>query len=489
MPDADPNASTSTARPKLGRPESELLMSYYQSSLADQGISYQPPPQQNRRAAHRRTLSGNSTSSSDYSSSSDHSLDQPKPAEATRRSSVPTQGGSDRRRLAIVEMDTVREAESPTADSAIRSRRQFESRLAGLALIAPPDASPNSYAYHAPPTSAPPTALHHPEEKGHHRSASEVTTASSKNRASRDVGIVGTTTKPLIIEPLKRPRLETVPTNESILPPVFQEPHSSRAPTPNTAPSPSLSPIVTSQLTPSVKRRSTDLSVHTPEIGQGKEIHVPVASPVVVDLGPDASLRVGNSTFERRASPALQVVEPRSAFPAQVPSSYLHYQPGLHATAGPLPPPPRAVNINPSAPPPPRPPRLHSPPPRRRRDLDVAKQGLPSVSAVLGSSTPSSSNSSRADLTNSSTSSHGHGDSGTEESQHRREGAFSPSIISTTSSTSPSDSPTTPMRSIDALIPKVNASGSNGADAGSGGPSDVVIAPPPRLESLPEQKP
>jgi hypothetical protein len=60
-------------------------------------------------------------------------------------------------------------------------------------------------------------------------------------------------------------------------------------------------------------------------------------------------------------------------------ASYLYYQPGVHATAGPLPPPPRAVfNITPGAAPPPRPPRLNSPPPgsRRRGDLGSAKQVL-----------------------------------------------------------------------------------------------------------------
>jgi hypothetical protein len=61
------------------------------------------------------------------------------------------------------------------------------------------------------------------------------------------------------------------------------------------------------------------------------------------------------------------------------PSSYLYYQPGLHAKASPLPPPPRAMfDIDFNAPPPPRPPRLRSPSP-----LDTKK-------GAGGSTTPAS---------------------------------------------------------------------------------------------------
>jgi hypothetical protein len=64
---------------------------------------------------------------------------------------------------------------------------------------------------------------------------------------------------------------------------------------------------------------------------------------------------------------------------------YLHYQPGLHAKAGPLPPPPMSVfSIDPSAPPPPRPPRHQ--PLKKKGDMDAVKQALalpPSVAAAL----------------------------------------------------------------------------------------------------------
>src|SRR5712691_8236171 len=49
---------------------------------------------------------------------------------------------------------------------------------------------------------------------------------------------------------------------------------------------------------------------------------------------------------------------------SMAPSAYLHYQPGVHSKAGPLPPPPRAMfDIDFNAPPPPRPPCLRSPSP------------------------------------------------------------------------------------------------------------------------------
>ncbi|KAJ7667739.1 hypothetical protein DFH06DRAFT_1322315 [Mycena polygramma] len=406
---AQSSAGSSTLRPRIARQDTELLPSYYQSPLADQGLDYSP-----KRPTHQRTKSGDSTSSSDYSSdsasTSDHSIQDAQPT--TRRASVPSEGGADRRRLAIVQMDPVREAESPTSSSATRPPIHTNT-----STLPPPRPQPTT----APCRATPKTKVTTDPRQKPRPLAPRATSPS----LLATVGIVGTASSAAPLEsPKILPRIETAP--ESLLPPVFQEPHSSRAGTPNTAATPS--PSDTRSLLPPIRRRSTELSVHTPEIGQSKEIHVPVASPVVVDLGPDASLRVGNSSFDRR-SPALRVVEPRAASPPPL-SSYLHYQPGLHATAGPLPPPPRAIfNIDPSTPPPPRPPRLHSPPPRssRRGDLDVVNQPLQlAVSAVLsssGSSTPASTSRSVSPLqpVDAASSEDSH-----DEAHHRREGAFSP---------------------------------------------------------------
>ncbi|KAF7331859.1 hypothetical protein MKEN_00066000 [Mycena kentingensis (nom. inval.)] len=371
----EPTFTTTLRRPQLARQESDLYASYYESPLADAGFQYSP----------RRSVSADSTSSSDYSTD-DGSTDHPPPL---RRASVPSEGGGDRRRLAIVQMDHVTEQDS-SASKPVAVRRGLNTRLDGIALVGPPDTD-RKYLYEPPP-SAPPQPVRsmvdiQRDDTPHHaRSASEA------SKASRDVGIVGTSK----LESPKKLRIEIAADLE---PPVFQEPHASRAPTPNSMPQP--------------KRRSTDLSVHTPEIGQSKDVHVPVAAPVVVNLGSDPSLRPNSSTDY---------------------SAFLNYQPGVHATAGPLPPPPRATfAINPSTPPPPRPPRLHSPPPRRKDGL------LPGVSSVLnssGSNTPSSSNSRSVSPARPQSSS---GDSSNDEILHRREGAFSPSIITTTPSTSLSD--------------------------------------------------
>ncbi len=94
------------------------------------------------------------------------------------------------------------------------------------------------------------------------------------------------------------------------------------------------------------KRRSTGQSVQsvvTPGIGERKSMDMPVAAPVVL------------GTFR-----ALDA------------SSFLHYQPGLHSTAGPLPPPPMLD-------------------PQKREQIEAVRQALqlpPSVEAALARRTP-----------------------------------------------------------------------------------------------------
>ena len=137
----------------------------------------------------------------------------------------------------------------------------------------------------------------------------------------------------------------------------------------------------------------------TPEIGQAKEIYIPVAGPIVLNLS-SHSRRVSSS---RTDSPL-----PDPSLPGTPMSSFLHYQPGIcilytfeyqdlklfsgvHSVAGPLPPPPRAnFNIDINNTPPPRPPRLNNSrtPLRSKRDFDSVKQSLqlpPSVTAILTS--------------------------------------------------------------------------------------------------------
>nr|GAT53889.1 predicted protein [Mycena chlorophos] len=392
-----PQLARSAAR---GDPDSGLFASYY---FGDAATSYPSNSSSPRRERNRTLSDAASTSSSDYSDgqgeedSSDDDKSKEPPPQATRRSSVPSQGGADRRRLAIVELDSKprrMEAvpESSKAATSTANARRGAARLDGIALVAPPDSDARKYAYVEPPLSAPATpqsmAELQEQSTSHHRSTSE---ASSK--ASRDVGVVGTHP-----DSPRKLRIDIGGASKSLMPPVFQEPHASPVSTPNSGPP-----------------GRTDTSVHTPELGQAKDIHVPVAAPVVVDLGLEPSL-----------SPTM----------ARDYSAYLNYEPGVHSTAGPLPAPPRAAftsTSSSSTPPPPRPPRLHSPPPNRR---DNAL--LPGVSAVInssGSNTPSSSNSRSVSPARPLSSD----DSSNDETHHRREGAFPPSVLITTPSTSLSD--------------------------------------------------
>ncbi len=109
-------------------------------------------------------------------------------------------------------------------------------------------------------------------------------------------------------------------------------------------------------------------------------------SPVIVGINPDQMWQAlppasPPTVISYTPLPAIavpvQLASP-GAVPFVPPPAYLFYQPGVHASAGPLPPPPRQMNANGSAPstsspprrlspsgsmspPPPRPPRLHTP--------------------------------------------------------------------------------------------------------------------------------
>ncbi|KAJ3977532.1 hypothetical protein EV361DRAFT_863793 [Lentinula raphanica] len=428
-------------RPVVGRSDTDNLLSYYQSPLADS--HYQDTE------GRSRTLTGPSrqlsvaSSDSDYSDSSHSDYTG---AAAQKRLNIPSEGGSDRRRVAIVEMDTLVET---AKKKSIRSRRGKDG-FGSLALVAPPDASPNSYSQFTPPLSAPVEGKHgldlpiHEDVRTHQRSQSEINSPSKKS--PRNVGIVGTAVQPIVLE------LETVSEKGQALqpPPLFIHPQS-RSPSPGAA---LASPT---SLLPMVKRRSTGQSilVVTPEIGAAKPIDAPVASPVVVALDSQDVLQ----TTSPEESPSMSqsvpqaAIQPELHFP-QVPTSYLNYKPGIHATAGPLPPPPRAAfTIDTQTPPPPRPPRLNTPvSPQtghtpfsnsrfanmspRRGDLDVMRQALqlpPSVAKALAArpaSTKPPLNPSPKSVDDPSSSSHSstsHDILDGTKSSHRREGAFSPS--------------------------------------------------------------
>lgn len=418
------------------------ILDYYHSPLAGQGHFYQ-------LAKHSRQPSTISTSSSEYSclsdirdaTSSDASSSQI--SQVTRRSSIPSVGSADRRRIAIVEMDAPVEESSLTAthsshdpSSTLRERRGLQTNLSGLAIVAPPDAAPNSFL--TPPSTAPIRTSNNSvltisnSPSHHHRSASEI--LPSRKIPPRDIGIVGTAQLTLGAKQ-QQGKSDMQPQNDNssaLRPPIFQQPKSA-SPSPSSTPDPSPhlapirglnimkrekpreKPVDTSCLHPD-STSTTPSPQSTPDMGGEGHVRVPVASPVVVGLDAAVNDVVGGIRLVTQPKPeqaqtpvsttTTTVSPPTLILPTSNPDptlSYVNYQPGIHSTAGPLPPPPRlpgfdVLSAAPNSPPPPRPPRLSSPlPPRnatRSKDIEAVKQALqlpPSVSAVLASQGPTTS--------------------------------------------------------------------------------------------------
>ena len=362
----------------------------------------------------------------------------------SRRISTPSEGGADRRRVAIVEMDATSsvppmsigrkrskglDRDGKSADSSsssaggsamglstgtLFSRRGVH--IGGLALVAPPDASPKTYTDLTPPSTAPVStgsAAHPPPSafQTHTRSASEaVNVAGSRNRlhhkSSRDVGIVGLSSASTASESLSpasptSDEYHVYAQNAGLGVPIFQTPAKSRTPSPGgTTPELSDASSAGAIRFPHQRLLSTPIfgmedGIITPGIGEGKDIGQPVVGPVIVGLSP-SMLQPPNTRATPNASAASPGPPPTSSSPSyhSSPSSsspYLHYQPGVHSTAGPLPPPPKSIFGKDNAAPP-RPPRYHTPLPNNaRRDIDAIKEALQlpqSVSAKLAARTP-----------------------------------------------------------------------------------------------------
>lgn len=447
-----PIDSRVTARPNPPtRKDTDVILSYYQSE--DAGVGYTPPPDVlmyaepasiDTRVPRRRMSTKSTTSSpSEYSPDSEEAVPKffPTAAASTatpkegpsstvrRRPSIPSEGGSDRRRLAIMDMGTIPQGSgqsgAPTKrKDSIRSRRGLDDSMEGLALVAPPDASRGTYTELTPPSSAPATsektAAHGDQSSSgyqqHLRSASEVTTGNKtlhRRKSSRNIGIIGTSpsSASTALEPKEQ--------SDALNPPIFQVPQS-RSPSPGSrgrAPVSNTTAHGRADHLTAMNILSTHPEVITPGIGEGKEIQTPVAAPVIVSLLSASPPQTARPTTRPSRSPSPTKLQSGQASPdtASLPSSgvtsaypsppttadpYLFYQPGVHATAGPLPPPPRATfNIAPGSTPPPRPPRINSPPPRDRRRGDGTIIQALQVPESTGSSLSSKkSNSSFSDL-------------------------------------------------------------------------------------------
>ncbi|CCL99172.1 uncharacterized protein FIBRA_01187 [Fibroporia radiculosa] len=423
-------------RPKVVRRDTDNILSYYQSEHAGRAYLASDagsPPSIMRTAS-------STSNSSEYSSESPDAIAESRPyapatdsgvAGHTRRPSVPSEGGADRRRVAIVELDSALpqsltrkgsenkrpptiESGSASLGSTILARRGLH--VEGLALVAPPDASPRTYTNLTPPSTAPLTDRTVPnvqaQSAAHQRSMSEAVVAADsakprhQHKSSRDVGIVGVTRVPSVSKRGGREEGTTlnVPTFQSAIDP--RSPSASRTPGAAQASYATQPQTAASTTLRSPNPDGRDHKVVTPAIGESKDISQPVVGPVVVGI---------SSNLMRRDTPrdashiaTSSVSSPGDVFASrQAPydhhsrssrteTPFRYYDPELHATAGPLPPPPAfdpIVRVTSATPAPPRPPRAfgHVPPAGPRQDIHALRDALQlpkSVSAALASMPP-----------------------------------------------------------------------------------------------------
>ena len=413
-------------RPAAIRQETDWILSYYQQAGTESEVDNDEPSHDKSWPGRARRTSVSSTTSSDsnsaYSSCDEHppsSRTGPESNEQDREhaeedsTSTPSSPvdhrredgerrnagrrpsglSADRRRIAVIELNpalplSARRGRRPSIINATpassdqpRRNARLAKKSSGIALIAPPDASPAAYTDLTPPSSAPAhisttpnnVSASNQDSSRHKRSVSDVVDLPRKN--PRDVGIVGQLDD--TVPSIKRRNSNKVHSYFDIQgskAPVFQTPH--RSPMPSPIPE---SATVSSQYP----------DQFTPEIGEAKDIHKPVVGPVVVDV---------NGAVRDKSTPFLT-----PSFTPSAPSSYLHYQPGVHSVAGP--PPPlitrsgRSDNASHTSPPP-RPPRMHTPvisssslnsnpsPLKERSPTSLASKPVQSPSTVSGEDSP-----------------------------------------------------------------------------------------------------
>lgn len=383
------SALASSVRPNAARRDTDIILSYYQSDLPGQSLPIQPAPQ-NEAPLERTPLTrsaSTASSTSAYTPESSPATSHKTVDEETspehhasdlaslhgghqRRPSNLSEGGSDKRRVHIVEVQSsssqhdsstgirIENAEGPCGAF---TKRDLQSR--GLAIVMPPDASPESFASISTPLTAPlastfPHTGHKGEQRSsvdkHQRSASEAFKSDGNKTlhhksSSRDIGIVGTLPSMSTVEPRRD-------SGQKAVSPIFQTPVSPSAPFVTPPPSETMPPV------------SKPAHSSMPTIGERTHSGDSTSRSSYSNAQPSHSHNVDRSTTS-------------TSFSANDPLSYLYYEPGRHARAGPLPPPPRAMfNIDPSSPPPPRPPRMRSPSPVRSRPaLDIAPTSYSSI--------------------------------------------------------------------------------------------------------------
>lgn len=301
--------------------------------------------------------------------------------------------------MAIVEMDSrnvdslhnnqkdVSSESGSNSNSRLLSRRGLDRhRIGALAFVVPPDAAPVAYSNLTQPLSAPPVrretvptteqTVSGGPSLGHQRSQSEATTASqhSLRKTSRDVGIVGISPSSPVYSRMDLAGRDVVVREafEDVqLSPIFQTPSLAK----------DLPSFESSRSRDDITRRST----------RKRDSDI---SPVIVNIpqtklwqtaSPSSSTLVANcsTTSIHRAASVSSSVSFSDCSTNGMASPYLHYQPGLHATAGPLPPPPKQIIPPPKSAPPPRPPRLKTPAPSSSfRARATQKEGMNEASSL-----------------------------------------------------------------------------------------------------------
>lgn len=439
------------ARPTLIRRDTDQILSYYQSEdagkayYADEYVLKLAPSTSTASTATTTstttatTITTDSRSSSPSSTYSDSvpsdseskNVSAPlvvAPSISQRRTSKGSTGGSDKRRVAIVEMDAESHEDSRHGAGTDYHHRnnnnnhdhQRTSDLlsrrgrGNLAFVAPPDASPSLYAELTPPCQSAPVVPQHQQldtrlgrensarssksKGGHHRSQSDAIEPRRlrMRKTSRDIGIVGTS---ITLSPTQVTKMDLSNDhhqddgNETQVSPVFQTPHfnngdAQRSTDPLLEKAEALMQEARAgrergrdrdreRESPSQQQKTVN-GHHPPSSSTSKRDSA--ISPVIVGINPDQmwqALPPASPPTVISYTPHPAVAVPvQLALPAA--PALLYYQPGVHSTAGPLPPPPRQMNGNgpsPSAsspprrlspsgsmsPPPPRPPRLHTP--------------------------------------------------------------------------------------------------------------------------------
>jgi len=222
--------------------------------------------------------------------------------------------------------------------------------------FSPPSPSTSS---HSPTT---PRAPHSPSSES--EKSRTVRSRGHSKTPSRDVGIVGTLTRSEL--PQDRAALQDTPS--SYQPPIFQTPSSRSSSLDTTSTSidttsPESNAIVQTAPSDETHVRPTAMSASVEPIHSAP--HVMNGHGFHTQPHPTHSLDASSPRPQLEDSPEPSPAPSAAASSvSSAPSSYLHYQPGVHSKAGPLPPPPRAMfDIDFNAPPPPRPPRMRSPSP------------------------------------------------------------------------------------------------------------------------------